>query len=238
MTDFRQLYLDYLNEPPGYMTEDRHGRPAKPQRSRVRYPKQYEQVRVTPENECIDLWHKDTGKVFVWSDQHFGHKNIIKYSNRPFDDTDHMRETMIRNHNEVVGPDDVCIWVGDVAFLRDELANEILHRLNGYKILVVGNHDMQKKKLKKLHVDEVHLLYVLDCGEGAYGPFTCVFTHFPVTCFPKPNVVNIHGHTHDKEDQSPQHINVSVERIGYKPVPLPNLLVHAQSRVLEMMDKK
>jgi calcineurin-like phosphoesterase family protein len=230
MTDFRQIYIDYLNEPPGFMTEDRHGRDVKPQRSRVRYPKQYEQINETPLGESIDLnTIADSSKVFVWSDQHFGHKNIIKYSDRPFDDIDQMREQMIRNHNELVGMDDYVIWVGDVAFLRDELANEILHRLNGYKILIVGNHDMQKKKLKKLHVDEVHLIYELEVGG-----ITLVFSHFPFTGLPK-NCVNVHGHTHDKEDQSPQHINVSVERINYTPVKLDNIIVAAQSRVLEML---
>jgi len=135
---------------------------------------------------------------------------------------------MIRNHNDVVGIDDICIWVGDVAFLPDDKANEILHRLNGYKILVIGNHDMQKKKLKKLHVDEIHLHYELET-DG----ITMVFTHFPFDV-PKP-IVNVHGHTHTMEDQSVQHINVSVERIEYKPVPLTNVIVKAQQRALEML---
>ncbi len=230
MTDFRQLYIDFLNETVTY--EDRHGRGTITNKSRVRYPKQYERVKTTPLGESIDLntIDHDKSKVFVWSDQHFGHKNIIKYSNRPFADIDEMREVMIRNHNDVVTMDDFVIWVGDIAFLNDEKANEILHRLNGYKILIVGNHDMQKKKLKKLHVDEVHLIYDIEIGG-----VTMVFTHFPITNLPKP-FVNVHGHTHDKEDQSVQHINVSVERIGYKPVPLINLTVAAQQRVLEMME--
>lgn len=230
-TNFRQLYIDYLNEPSGYMTEDRHGRPAKQQKSRVRYPQQYSNVKETPLGDSVDLntIDKKKSKIFVWSDQHFGHKNIIKYSNRPFADIDEMRETMIRNHNDMVGMDDYVIWVGDVAFLNDDKANEILHRLNGYKILIIGNHDMQKKKLKRLHVDEVHLLYDIEV-DGV----TMVFTHFPITNLPKP-IVNVHGHTHDKEDQSVQHINVSVERIGYKPVPFDNLIVEAQGRALKML---
>lgn len=229
MTNFRQHYIDFLNETVTY--EDRHGRGTITNKSRVRYPKQYEQVQVTPYNECIDLQsvNPELRKTFVWSDQHFGHKNIIKYSERPFADTDEMRETMIRNHNDVVGFDDICIWVGDVAFLSDDKANEILHRLNGYKILIVGNHDLHKKKLKKLHVDEVHLCYTMET-DG----ITMLFTHFPVSNLPKP-IVNVHGHTHNKEDQSVQHINVSVERIEYKPIPMPNLIVTAQQRALKMI---
>ena len=228
--NFRQLYIDFLNETVTY--EDRHGRGTITNKSRVRYPKQYEQVKTTPFGESIDLNTIDHEhhKVFVWSDQHFGHKNIIKYSDRPFADIDEMRETMIRNHNDVVTMEDFVIWVGDIAFLNDDKANQILHRLNGYKILIVGNHDMHKKKLKKLHVDEVHLIYDIEVSG-----VTMVFTHFPITNLPKP-IVNVHGHTHDKEDQSVQHINVSVERIDYRPVPLTNIIVEAQGRALKMLN--
>lgn len=237
MTDFRQLYIDYISSPPGYLKEDRHGRPTKQHKSRVRNPQQYANVKETPINEQIDLYSLDDQKqkVWVWSDQHFGHKNIIKYSNRPFADTDDMRESMIRNHNELVGIDDVVIWIGDVAFLPDDKANEILHRLNGYKILIIGNHDMNKKKLKKLHVDEVHMTYDIDCGG-----LVLLFTHFPLGNLPTrtdegATIINVHGHTHDKQDQSVQHINCSVERIEYKPVGLINVIVEAQSRALELL---
>ncbi len=225
---YRQLYIDFLNEKVTY--EDRHGRGERTG-TRVRFPKQYETVKTTPLGDSIDLTTISRTKhgIWIWSDQHFGHKNIIKYANRPFDDIDEMREAMIRNHNELVTDEDYVIWVGDVAFLNDDKANEILHRLNGYKILIVGNHDMHKKKLKRLHVDEVHLVYNIEVA-GA----EMVFTHFPITNLPKP-IVNIHGHTHDTEDQSVQHMNVSVERIDYKPVNFDNIIDEAQSRTLKMI---
>ena len=33
----------------------------------------------------------------------------------------------------------------------------------------------------------------------------------------KPNVSNVHGHLHQWRPQSPQHLNVSIERLGYRP---------------------
>ena len=230
MIDYRQLYLDYLNAPAPFI--DRHSREndGNRVRSRVRYPQQYETIVATAPEDCIDL-HEVLARdcnVWVWSDQHFGHKNIIKYSNRPFDNLDQMRETMIMRHNEVVEHDDVCIWVGDVAFLPDQQANAILSRLNGYHILIVGNHDMHKKKVKNLDVDEIHLYYCLDIAD-----VTLLFTHFPLDNLPHP-IVNVHGHVHDQDDPSVQHINVSVERIDYRPVNLTNIVSTAQSRVLEM----
>lgn len=78
---------------------------------------------------------------FFTSDTHFGHENIIKYSNRPFRDVDHMNEEIVRRWNTVVMPDDVVFHLGDVALGPWQKWDSILTRLNGYKILVVGNHD-------------------------------------------------------------------------------------------------
>ena len=77
------------------------------------------------------------------SDPHFGHRNIIKFEaeNRPFSDTDEMDEALIRNHNAVVGPDDIFMCLGDAVLGDFERGIERLKRLNGYKILVPGNHD-------------------------------------------------------------------------------------------------
>lgn len=78
---------------------------------------------------------------FFTSDTHFGHANIIKYCNRPFNDVDHMNEVIISNWNSVVSPDDEVFHLGDVALGPWEKWDSILTRLNGFKTLVVGNHD-------------------------------------------------------------------------------------------------
>jgi calcineurin-like phosphoesterase family protein len=149
---------------------------------------------------------------FMWSDQHFGHKNIIRYSDRPFADLDEMRETMISNYNRVVQGGS-CVWVGDVAFLPDSEANEILHRCMGRKILIIGNHDLHKKKgLKKLHFDEIYAM-------AHMGSYT--FTHYPMQGLP---AINIHGHEHVNGNEtlvSDFHINVNVEFINYTPIEVP-----------------
>lgn len=78
---------------------------------------------------------------FFTSDTHFGHANIIKYCNRPFKDYEHMDEVLIQNWNSVIGPEDEVFHLGDVALGPWERWDNILPRLNGWKVLVIGNHD-------------------------------------------------------------------------------------------------
>jgi len=80
--------------------------------------------------------------LFWVADNHFGHKNIIKYCNRPFDNVKDMDETMVKKWNQVVKPSDTIRVVGDFAFTCSmEYALSIIKRLNGTKHLIVGNHD-------------------------------------------------------------------------------------------------
>ena len=196
-------------------------------RSRVRYPEAWAKLE-SPERIML-LERENIENVWVWSDLHFGHKNIIDFSDRPFPDTHQMNEHLIANFNEYVKPTDISIWVGDVAFMNDEKANEILARCNGYKILVAGNHDFHKKKLKNLNFDEIYLFYLFETPD-----VDLVFTHYPIEKgLPWP-CVNVHGHIHVGKYQldSPQHINVCCEFHNYRPIELKQLIEWARMRVI------
>jgi calcineurin-like phosphoesterase family protein len=78
---------------------------------------------------------------FFTSDLHFGHANIIKYCERPFNDVPHMNEMLIHNWNSVVDYTDTVYVLGDVALGPWSEWDNLLTRLNGRKELVIGNHD-------------------------------------------------------------------------------------------------
>lgn len=210
--ELRALYIADLSKEVCY--------DGKKKRPRVRKPSQYARI-----PEVVPDLTPQYANHWVWSDTHFGHKNIINYCNRPFEDLDDMSQKLIDNHNKFVGDDDMVIWVGDVAFMGAERTNEILAQLKGDRILIVGNHDMNKGKVKKMDFKEVHLLYALP---GLYPPL--VFTHFPMENCP-PGFINVHGHIHNSYDtNSLQHINVSVEVIEYTPMHWQRLMEIAFSR--------
>lgn len=196
---------------------------------KVRYPAAWKKL-ASPQAELL-LEADDFSKTWVWSDLHFGHKNIIRFSDRPFPSVEAMTIELVDNFNMCVGSNDKSIWVGDVAFLKDPKANEILNECNGYKILVVGNHDFHHKKLKKLNFDETYLFYVVPTPE-----VDLVFTHYPIMRYllPWPNI-NIHGHIHiggDYKLDSDQHINVNCEFHDYMPIQLEWLIEQARMRVI------
>lgn len=79
--------------------------------------------------------------VFFTSDHHFGHKLIIDFESRPFGSAGEMDQSMIASWNAVVGKGDKVFHLGDFSFLNQEATRNIVSALNGYKILILGNHD-------------------------------------------------------------------------------------------------
>jgi calcineurin-like phosphoesterase family protein len=86
--------------------------------------------------------------IYFTSDLHFWHKNVIRYCNRPYSDVDAMNSALIKNWNNIVGPDDTVYCLGDFSLAMRPV--EILTALlNGNKILVPGNHDFCHSYHKK-----------------------------------------------------------------------------------------
>lgn len=80
--------------------------------------------------------------LFFTADTHFGHKNIIRYCNRPFGSSEEMDEALVRNWNATVPPDATVFHLGDFALDSKKRWRELLGRLNGReKYLIIGNHD-------------------------------------------------------------------------------------------------
>src|ERR1700693_5565544 len=81
--------------------------------------------------------------IFFTSDQHFQHKKLLEVycrDTRPFKNIDHMTEGLIERHNAVVKDGDMVYNVGDFS-MSEKFVPDILKRLNGTQILILGNHD-------------------------------------------------------------------------------------------------
>jgi calcineurin-like phosphoesterase family protein len=162
--------------------------------------------------------------IFLVSDTHFGHHNMYKFTNedgslvRPWAaNADEGDEIMIQNWNSVVGINDKVYHLGDVAIPKKGL--DVLHRLNGRKVLIKGNHDIFKLEDYTKHFYDIRGMHKLD---------NFILSHVPLHPDHLARWVkgNIHGHLHSrkvmmktyKEVEDSRYINVSVECINNTPI--------------------
>lgn len=154
--------------------------------------------------------------IFLISDTHFGHSNIIQYCNRPFSSVEEMDEILIENWNKVVKNDDKVYHLGDVGFKSFSKLADVFSKLNGTKILIKGNHDGFKLSQYAQLFKDIR---------GSHQLAGYILTHIPI----HPDSIsrwkgNIHGHVHNKSLQDTRYFNVSVENIEYIPIALDNFL--------------
>ncbi|MBX5111995.1 hypothetical protein HJB51_29120 [Rhizobium lentis] len=87
-------------------------------------------------------------RKFFTADLHLGHHGILRHcpATRPFDTVEAMDTEILRRINARVEPSDILYIVGDFALSGDtEYVRHLFHSIRGRKVLIVGNHDLDKK---------------------------------------------------------------------------------------------
>lgn len=161
-----------------------------------------------------------TNRTFFSSDHHFGHGNIIKYCNRPFRHTTEMDEAIIQAHNSVVSNSDICFFLGDISFRGLEHTLNLLYRMNGVKVLVLGNHDnVVRNNLEEMRkVFEVINNYLeLEVEKQKF-----VLSHYPMASWHGlgRGSIMLHGHCHGtwKDPQDRKILDVGVDCNNFTPI--------------------
>jgi calcineurin-like phosphoesterase family protein len=163
--------------------------------------------------------------TFIISDTHFHHNNIIRYCDRPFADADEMDEKLIENWNAVVKPQDKIYHLGDVYFpsKKKNTEHSVLSRLNGTKILIVGNHDTVKDPLLDKYFSRIYMWRYLK-------EHNLLLTHVPVhpgSIIGGEATMNVHGHIHDQPSPiDGKYFNACVEWTNYAPIALEDVKYH------------
>ena len=156
-------------------------------------------------------------KRYLIADTHFGHARIMEYENRPFENVEAMDAKISENWNSVVHRDDIVFVLGDVSFYPKEKTTEIISKLKGRKFLILGNHDTGRSETFWKYAGFEFVSRYSICVDNFYW-----LSHEPMYLCSSMPYVNIHGHIHNNimstEKQPNQYVNVSVERIGYKPI--------------------
>jgi len=159
------------------------------------------------------------------SDTHFHHANVIQYCNRPFKDKNEMNEMLIKNWNSVVSPDTRVFHLGDFSFGGVTASADVISRLNGYKIIIKGNHDRGRTKLVSMGFQEALLNLDFEY-EGMKG----FMQHVPDRKNHHKYDLYLCGHVHIAWIKSGNIINVGCDVWDYTPQTLDFIIKNAQDR--------
>lgn len=174
-------------------------------------------------SEMIEAQWASGGRVLFWSDQHFGHSNIIKYANRKFNNVDEMNAAMMKNYRAHVKQDDIVVFGGDVSFGNLNSVKYELKSLPGRKVLVLGNHEIDRSGFRDHEAFEHVVMSLALNYKGVEVSGNILVSHVPLMLdwLPK-NTLNVHGHIHD-ELAGERRINMAVEHTDYTPKDLKDI---------------
>lgn len=146
---------------------------------------------------------------FFTADQHFGHRNIIEYCNRPFDSLEEMDKELIARHNSVVSPKDRVVHAGDFCLKSKYATESYIKQLNGQHTFLKGSHDNWLGKYWPLQIWEKKI-------EGQY----ITVCHFAMRRWPKSHygTWHLYGHSHGELPPEGKSWDVGVDNNDFYPV--------------------
>jgi calcineurin-like phosphoesterase family protein len=166
------------------------------------------------------MFFQKTNKTWFVGDLHFSHANIIPYTNRPYKDIEEMNNAIVSIWNNSVKSEDTVYLLGDVS-LNIRYVEQYVPKLNGKKILIVGNHencfekypDYKPEKMKNMRqrylnagFESLHDNLVISIGK-----YKVQLNHFPFA--PKSN------------DKS----NGDIRYLKHRPIDKGQILLHGHS---------
>ena len=136
--------------------------------------------------------------IHFTSDLHFGHKNIIKYDNRPFETIEEMDVELIKRWNNKVNKNDTVYILGDISWYNDQKTVEIYSQLNGVKRLINGNHDRIHGKVKNCFET------IKDYDEIKVDNITIIVSHYPIHMYNHHyhGAIMLYGHVHNSHEDN------------------------------------
>lgn len=158
------------------------------------------------------------------ADEHYSHRKIIQYTNRPFHSIKEMNEALIKNSNSVVSTKDTIIHAGDFTLLKDKehIYNNIINRLKGNHIFLVGSHDYWLKSSPN----------ALQIWERKMNGCYIVVCHYAMRTWPRShyNSFQLYGHSHGKLRPVGKQHDIGVDNNNYFPISF--------KQVVKIMEKK
>jgi calcineurin-like phosphoesterase family protein len=187
--------------------------------------------------------------IWLTSDLHFGHRNIIRFCNRPFENEKVMGPALIDNWNNTVGDDDIVFVLGDTFWFDDSRAiKKVVSSLKGKDIYFLpGNHD-NFDAFHRVDDPRIHLCAdVVTCWitEANKPKRELYLQHCPASTWPhrESGAYHFFGHIHSQLDKTegfdqnlPLHWNqadAGCDFWGWKPVSLNTLIGYCEGKKIK-----
>jgi len=188
----------------------------------------------------FEYTYEESARIWVTADHHFGHDNIRKYANRPFDSVEEMDNELVSRWNEVVHGYDVVFHLGDFTLSNREAAVDYFRQLNGLIIIphIDWHHDgrwleerddcVYKINTKSRAVKFTDPEFVIKISDRLIGRFPLSFhcSHYPLAEWDRKHYgyPHLHGHSHGAHEDGVNCIDVGVDCSDFYPVNLQRLI--------------
>jgi calcineurin-like phosphoesterase family protein len=161
-------------------------------------------------------------KIWFTADEHYGHRNILRFCSRPWDDINDHDEALIANHNALVKDGDITIHAGDFTLWKNTsgVYKKYINRLNGNHIFLKGSHDYWlKPDTITIWEKLIQKQYVVVCH---YNMRTWARSHY--------NSWQLYGHSHGNLEPVGKQWDIGVDNNDYKPISFEQLKVIMDKR--------
>ena len=178
--------------------------------------------------------------IWFTSDFHFCHAREFVYQARGFSCIKEMNDTIVKNWNMVVQPDDDVYILGDVMLNNNDEGLRLLKSLKGNIHIIIGNHDTNiRVEMYRSCWNVVEVTYATVIKYEGY--------HFYLSHYPtfignlekdtlKKMLLNIHGHTHSTNPfyhDIPFMYNAGVDAHNCMPVSIDKVIEDMKQKMQE-----
>lgn len=112
-----------------------------------------------------------------------------------------MNELMIEQWNKQVSNNDLVYHLGDVSFGNMNETRDVLSKLNGRIVLILGNHDKHETMKQLKRFESIH-----NYLEVGYKGHKFVMFHYPIFEWNQLHrgYIHLHGHVHGRNLPMPE----------------------------------
>ena len=187
-------------------------------------------------------------KIFVTSDHHFDHSNIIRYCKRPFNSAALMNQEMVHRWNAVVGEEDIVYHLGDFTMSYITTAMHWFGELKGLIYILRNWQHHDRRWLRATGMDafgnDGHLRPVTMSGlpiqilpptwnlERGRNELPIILSHFPIEDWDRKHhgSIHLHGHSHGRAKVIKGRMDVGVDSQDFRPQTIEDILAKIATR--------